>query len=41
MGLEAITDQWVREGGDPLLQRHIEDARRRASCGSASTRTFR
>ncbi|MEV8425288.1 hypothetical protein [Streptomyces niveus] len=25
--LEAITDQWAREGGDPLLQHHIEDAR--------------
>ncbi|MGW6507251.1 hypothetical protein ACWGCP_06805 [Streptomyces niveus] len=26
--LEAITDQWAREGSDPLLQQHIEDARR-------------
>lgn len=25
--LEAITDQWAREGSDPLLQQHIEDAR--------------
>ncbi|MFB7868030.1 hypothetical protein [Streptomyces sp. NPDC056069] len=24
--LEAITDQWAREGGDQLLQQHIEDA---------------
>ncbi|MEV8350908.1 hypothetical protein ACFVTT_38990 [Streptomyces niveus] len=28
--LEAVTDQWAREGGDPLLQQHIEDARRLA-----------
>ncbi|MFE3558551.1 hypothetical protein ACFXKW_27385 [Streptomyces sp. NPDC059193] len=28
--LEAITDQWVREGGDQLLQQHIEDARQLA-----------
>ncbi|MFJ2598934.1 hypothetical protein [Streptomyces erythrochromogenes] len=25
--LEAITDQWAREGGDQVLQQHIEDAR--------------
>ncbi|MFF4493909.1 hypothetical protein [Streptomyces sp. NPDC001546] len=24
--LEAITDQWARESGDQLLQKHIEDA---------------
>ncbi|MEE1735918.1 hypothetical protein [Streptomyces sp. BE147] len=29
--LEAITDQWAREGGDRLLQQHIEEARRPAS----------
>ncbi|MFF1360019.1 hypothetical protein [Streptomyces sp. NPDC058297] len=28
--LEAITDQWAREGGDELLQQHIEDARQLA-----------
>ncbi|MFH8474569.1 hypothetical protein [Streptomyces sp. NPDC018000] len=28
--LEAITDQWAREGGDQLLQQHIEDARQLA-----------
>ncbi|MGW0846729.1 hypothetical protein ACWD26_42745 [Streptomyces sp. NPDC002787] len=28
--LEAITDQWAQEGGDQLLQQHIEDARRLA-----------
>lgn len=25
--LEAITDQWAREGNNQLLQQHIEDAR--------------
>jgi|1185.fasta_scaffold911065_1 hypothetical protein len=25
--LEAITDQWTREGSDQFLQQHIEDAR--------------
>ncbi|NYV73731.1 hypothetical protein [Streptomyces sp. UH6] len=24
--LEAITDEWARDGGDQLLQQHIEDA---------------
>ncbi|MFD9392079.1 hypothetical protein ACFWBB_15545 [Streptomyces sp. NPDC060000] len=28
--LEAITDHWAREGGDQLLQQHIEDARQLA-----------
>ncbi|MFD5254656.1 hypothetical protein ACFWM5_17665 [Streptomyces bobili] len=28
--LEAITDQWAREGGDQLLQQHIADARQLA-----------
>ncbi|MFI8194704.1 hypothetical protein ACIF8T_39410 [Streptomyces sp. NPDC085946] len=28
--LEAITDQWAREGGDQLLQQHIEDGRQLA-----------
>lgn len=28
--LEAITDQWAREGSDQLLQQHIEDARQLA-----------
>ncbi|MFE7356304.1 hypothetical protein ACFU8Q_24745 [Streptomyces sp. NPDC057543] len=28
--LEAITDQWAREGGDQLLRQHIEDAGRLA-----------
>ncbi|MBK0376211.1 MULTISPECIES: hypothetical protein [Streptomyces] len=28
--LEAIIDQWVREGSDQSLQRHIEDARQLA-----------
>ncbi|WP_435125645.1 hypothetical protein [Actinacidiphila sp. bgisy144] len=29
--LEAITDQWAREGSDQLLQQHIEDARQLAA----------
>jgi hypothetical protein len=29
--LEAVTDQWAREGGDQLLQQHIEDARQLAA----------
>ncbi|MCX4970864.1 hypothetical protein OHA98_40215 [Streptomyces sp. NBC_00654] len=29
--LEAITNQWAREGGDQLLQQHIKDARQLAS----------
>ncbi|GAA0270913.1 hypothetical protein GCM10010302_05580 [Streptomyces polychromogenes] len=28
--LEAITDQWAREGGGQLLQQHIADARQLA-----------
>ncbi|HLU98435.1 MAG TPA: hypothetical protein VKZ89_16500 [Thermobifida alba] len=28
--LEAIADQWTREGGDRLLRQHVEDARRLA-----------
>ncbi|WP_328946816.1 hypothetical protein OG259_40435 [Streptomyces sp. NBC_00250] len=28
--LEAISDQWAREGGDQLLQQHIKDARQLA-----------
>ncbi|WP_086733302.1 hypothetical protein [Streptomyces glaucescens] len=29
--LEAITEQWAREGGHPILQQHIKDARQLAS----------
>jgi hypothetical protein len=29
--LEAITEQWAREGGDPILQQHIKDARQLAN----------
>ncbi|MER7468396.1 hypothetical protein [Streptomyces sp. NPDC097981] len=28
--LETISDQWAQEGGDQLLQQHIEDARQLA-----------
>ncbi|MFG3384237.1 hypothetical protein [Streptomyces sp. NPDC047999] len=28
--LEAITDQWAREGNDQLLRQHVEDARQLA-----------